>query len=133
MDTATATETNTEIDTDAIAKVIDYLDIAPRESRSNADIASNTGLIVLNGQLGVASAITLSTALVSLYFPLSAWLENRRILRRGRESAESPSSQQSSATAPTSSSKASNAPRSCLASGGSGRGRRRWGRSTAEP
>jgi predicted lipid-binding transport protein (Tim44 family) len=44
------------------------------------------GLIVLNGQLGVA-AITLATALVCLYFPLSAWLENRKIMPRS-ESAE---------------------------------------------
>lgn len=47
-----------------------------------------TGLIVLNGQLSVASAIAMTTALASLYFPLSRWLENRRIMRRGRESAE---------------------------------------------
>jgi ATP-binding cassette subfamily B protein len=45
------------------------------------------GLIVLNGRLGVTSGIVLATALASLYFPLETWLENRRILRRGRESA----------------------------------------------
>jgi ATP-binding cassette subfamily B protein len=45
------------------------------------------GLIVASGRLGVANGITLATALVSLYFPLVTWLENRRILRRGRESA----------------------------------------------
>src|SRR5262249_25033168 len=45
------------------------------------------GLIVLYGQLGVASAITLATALVSLYWPLESWLAQRRIMRRGRESA----------------------------------------------
>ncbi|HEY1860628.1 MAG TPA: ABC transporter transmembrane domain-containing protein, partial [Gemmataceae bacterium] len=44
------------------------------------------GLIVLYGQLGVASAITLATALVSLYWPVEQWLSSRKILRRGRES-----------------------------------------------
>jgi ATP-binding cassette subfamily B protein len=46
-----------------------------------------TGLVVLSGRLGVAGAVTLATALVSLYWPLESWLENRRFLRRGRESA----------------------------------------------
>ncbi|HEV3263118.1 MAG TPA: ABC transporter ATP-binding protein [Gemmataceae bacterium] len=45
------------------------------------------GLIVLSGSLGVAGAITLATALISLYWPLVDWLEHRRFLRRGRESA----------------------------------------------
>src|SRR5262249_54134531 len=45
------------------------------------------GLIVLHGQLGVASGITLAAALVSLYWPLQAWLEDRRIVKRGREAA----------------------------------------------
>jgi ATP-binding cassette subfamily B protein len=45
------------------------------------------GLVVLDGRLGVASGITLATALVSLYWPLENWLEHRRFLRRGRESA----------------------------------------------
>jgi ATP-binding cassette subfamily B protein len=45
------------------------------------------GLVVLSGRLGVASGITLATALVSLYWPLENWLEHRRFLRRGRESA----------------------------------------------
>lgn len=44
------------------------------------------GLIVLHDLLSVASAITLATALVSLYWPLETWLSNRRIVRRGRES-----------------------------------------------
>jgi ATP-binding cassette subfamily B protein len=44
------------------------------------------GLIVLYGQLGVASAITLATALVSLYWPVEQWLSSRKILRRGRDS-----------------------------------------------
>jgi ATP-binding cassette subfamily B protein len=46
------------------------------------------GLVVLNGQLGVARAVTLAAALVSLYWPVVAWLENRRYLRRGRQAAE---------------------------------------------
>ena len=37
--------------------------------------------------LGAIAAITLATALVSLYFPLISWLENRRVLRRGRSAA----------------------------------------------
>jgi ATP-binding cassette subfamily B protein len=45
------------------------------------------GLLVLHDQLGVASGIALAAALVSLYWPLQAWLENRRLVRRGRESA----------------------------------------------
>lgn len=44
-----------------------------------------TGLIVLNDQLGVAGAITLALALISLYWPLVAMLENRKNLRRARE------------------------------------------------
>jgi ATP-binding cassette subfamily B protein len=45
------------------------------------------GLIVLHGDLGVAGAITLATALVSLYWPMTAWLGQRRTMRRARESA----------------------------------------------
>jgi ATP-binding cassette subfamily B protein len=44
------------------------------------------GMIVLYGQLGVASAITLATALVSLYWPMEKWLGSRKALRRGKES-----------------------------------------------
>jgi ATP-binding cassette subfamily B protein len=44
------------------------------------------GVVVLHGQLGVASAITLAAALVSLYWPMEKWLGSRKILRRGRES-----------------------------------------------
>jgi ATP-binding cassette subfamily B protein len=46
-----------------------------------------TGWVVLNGQLGVTSAIVMAAALVSLYWPLVTWLDNRRLQRRGRESA----------------------------------------------
>jgi ATP-binding cassette subfamily B protein len=45
------------------------------------------GLIVLHGQLEVASTITLATALISLYWPMTSLLEHRRLMRRGRESA----------------------------------------------
>ncbi len=45
------------------------------------------GLVVLNRQLGVPSAIVLCIALVSLYWPVVTWLEHRRFLRRGRASA----------------------------------------------
>ena len=55
MDTATKTETNTEIDTNTIAKVVEYLDIAPRESRSTADIASNTGMTKLDVKAALAA------------------------------------------------------------------------------
>jgi ATP-binding cassette subfamily B protein len=45
------------------------------------------GLVIEGGGLGVATGITLATALVGLYWPLVNWLEHRRFLRRGRESA----------------------------------------------
>jgi ATP-binding cassette subfamily B protein len=47
------------------------------------------GVVVIFGSLGVtaASAVTLAVALVSLYFPLVRWLENRRLMRRARDSA----------------------------------------------
>ncbi len=46
------------------------------------------GILVLSGQLTVASLVALSTALVSLYQPVQRWLEARRIIRRGRDSAD---------------------------------------------
>lgn len=46
------------------------------------------GILVLSGQLTVAQLAALSTALVSLYRPVERWLEARRLMRRGRESAE---------------------------------------------
>jgi ATP-binding cassette subfamily B protein len=45
------------------------------------------GVVVLNGELGVTSAIVMTTGLVSLYLPLVTWLDSRRLLRRARESA----------------------------------------------
>lgn len=42
------------------------------------------GLVVLSGQLGVARAVVLATALVSLYWPVVNWLQNRRYVRRAR-------------------------------------------------
>lgn len=46
-----------------------------------------TGHIVLNGHLGIASAVAMTTALVSLYWPATNWLEARRALRRSRAAA----------------------------------------------
>jgi ATP-binding cassette subfamily B protein len=45
------------------------------------------GVVVLNRQIGVASAIIMATALVSLYWPLVTLLEHRRLIRRARASA----------------------------------------------
>jgi ATP-binding cassette subfamily B protein len=45
------------------------------------------GLVVLNGELGVTSAIVMTTALASLYLPLVHWLDSRRLMRRARGSA----------------------------------------------
>jgi ATP-binding cassette subfamily B protein len=45
------------------------------------------GIIILKQQLGIASAITLVTALVSLYWPLVNMQQHRRELQRGRASA----------------------------------------------
>jgi ATP-binding cassette subfamily B protein len=43
------------------------------------------GLIVLNGQLGVAGIIAMATALVSTYQPVVNFLATRKTMRRGRE------------------------------------------------
>lgn len=45
------------------------------------------GQAVLGGRLGVPRAITLATALVSLYWPLVHVIEDRRVLRRSRAAA----------------------------------------------
>jgi ATP-binding cassette subfamily B protein len=45
------------------------------------------GIIVLNRQLGIANAVILATALVSLYWPVMSWLEYPRLRRRARASA----------------------------------------------
>jgi ATP-binding cassette subfamily B protein len=45
------------------------------------------GIIVLFGQLAVPGVVVLATALLSLYRPMERWLEARKLLRRGRESA----------------------------------------------
>ena len=42
------------------------------------------GVILLDRQLNIASAITLATALVSLYWPLVTWLEQRQRCARPR-------------------------------------------------
>lgn len=46
-----------------------------------------SGRLVLADKIGIASGITLVTALVSLYWPVTNWLTHRRVLRRGRASA----------------------------------------------
>jgi ATP-binding cassette subfamily B protein len=50
-------------------------------------VLAAAGVIVLTGRLSVAGAITLVTALVSLYWPLTSLLAHRRFMRRARESA----------------------------------------------
>lgn len=45
------------------------------------------GVIVLEGRLGVTSGLVLVSILISMYWPLTSWLEQRRLIRRGRESA----------------------------------------------
>jgi ATP-binding cassette, subfamily B, bacterial len=46
------------------------------------------GILVLSGQLTVASLVAMTAALLSLYRPVEQWLEARRLIRRGRESAD---------------------------------------------
>jgi ATP-binding cassette subfamily B protein len=46
------------------------------------------GLLVLHGDLSVASGVVLATTLLSLYWPVERWLAGRRLLRRGRDAAE---------------------------------------------
>src|SRR5262249_44807770 len=46
-----------------------------------------SGRLLLARQVGLANRITLVTALVSVYWPLTNWLKHRRVLRRGRASA----------------------------------------------
>jgi ATP-binding cassette subfamily B protein len=47
----------------------------------------STGIIILDRRLALANAITLATALVSLYWPVSNWLQHRRVLKRARSAA----------------------------------------------
>jgi ATP-binding cassette, subfamily B, bacterial len=47
-----------------------------------------SGLVILKGYLGVTSAMVMVTALVSLYWPMTVWLDNRRLIRRSRDSAK---------------------------------------------
>jgi len=54
---------------------------------ASAILLGAAGIIILNSQLGVASAVVLATALVSLYWPLVTFLEHRRLMRRARASA----------------------------------------------
>jgi ABC-type multidrug transport system fused ATPase/permease subunit len=45
------------------------------------------GWLVLNDELNVAGLIVMGLALVSAYFPLTAWLNQRRVLQRASDSA----------------------------------------------
>jgi ATP-binding cassette, subfamily B, bacterial len=45
------------------------------------------GVIVLNGYMSVARMVVLTAALLSLYRPVRRWVDARRLLRRGEESA----------------------------------------------
>ncbi len=47
-----------------------------------------TGIIIRRGYLGLDSVLVMVAALVSLYWPMSAWIASRRVLRRSRESAK---------------------------------------------
>jgi ATP-binding cassette subfamily B protein len=46
------------------------------------------GWLVLQGFLSVASAVVLSVALLSLYWPVQRWVEGLRLMKRGRTAAE---------------------------------------------
>jgi ATP-binding cassette, subfamily B, bacterial len=45
------------------------------------------GILLLTLQLGIASAVVLATSLISLYWPLACWLDQRKVWRRARTSA----------------------------------------------
>ena len=44
--------------------------------------------LMLNGTMGVAGALTMTTALVSLYWPATIWPESRRAMRKADDSAK---------------------------------------------
>ncbi len=46
------------------------------------------GLLVLHGDLHVASAVAMTTTLLSLYLPAERWLEGRRLLKRGKQASQ---------------------------------------------
>jgi ATP-binding cassette subfamily B protein len=46
------------------------------------------GYVILKGELGVTSCLVLAVAIISLYWPILAFLEARRIVRRSRASAK---------------------------------------------
>jgi ATP-binding cassette, subfamily B, bacterial len=45
------------------------------------------GYVVMAGELGVSSALILSVAIISLYWPIRGFLDARRVVRRSRKSA----------------------------------------------
>lgn len=46
------------------------------------------GFVILSGNLGVTSTLVLAVVIISLYLPVIAFLEARRVVRRARESAQ---------------------------------------------
>ena len=46
------------------------------------------GYVIMKGELGVTSCLVLAAAIISLYWPILAFLEARRIVRRSRQSAK---------------------------------------------
>jgi ATP-binding cassette subfamily B protein len=47
-----------------------------------------SGWLILYGWVSVASAVVLSVALLSLYWPVRQWVDGLRLIKRGRQSAE---------------------------------------------
>lgn len=47
-----------------------------------------TGLVIINGQLGVTSAVVIATGLASLYWPVLSFQQSRVVLRHARDSAK---------------------------------------------
>ena len=45
------------------------------------------GYVILNEQIGITSSLVLTAAIISLYWPILAFLEARRVVRRSRQSA----------------------------------------------
>lgn len=51
-------------------------------------LAYLAGIVILHGQMGAATGVTLVVAMASLYQPAVQFLDNRRTLRRSRDSAQ---------------------------------------------
>ncbi|MFO0864855.1 MAG: ABC transporter ATP-binding protein [Gemmataceae bacterium] len=50
-------------------------------------LAFLAGVVILHGEMGVVTGITLVAAMASLFRPIVQWIEMRRVLRRSRDSA----------------------------------------------